>query len=104
MLIEDEHGSVNVIVPPALYERRRHIVRAEPLIHVSGRLERPPAGGGTINVLAREIRTLDEELAGTAAAPITRLPAREVHSPTEEAAEFRAVAPPIQSFASGRRR
>ena len=32
-------------------------------------------------MLAREIRTLDEELAGTAAAPITRLPAREVHSP-----------------------
>jgi error-prone DNA polymerase len=98
MLIEDEHGVVNLIVPPALYERRRHIVRAEPLILVSGRLERPPAGGGTINVLAREIRTLDEELA--AAAPVSRL--REEAEQTT--ADFRAVAPPVQSFASGRRR
>jgi error-prone DNA polymerase len=103
MLIEDEHGSVNLIVPPALYERRRHIVRAEPLILVEGRLERPPAGGGTINVLVREIRTLDEELAQ--AAPVSRLAAREAE-PVEEpaSADFRAVAPPVQSFASGRRR
>ena len=61
MLIEDERGTINLIVPPALYARRRHVVRAEPLILVEGRLERPPAGGGTINVLAREIRTLDHE-------------------------------------------
>jgi error-prone DNA polymerase len=110
MLLEDEHGSVNLIVPPALYERARHLVRAEPLILAHGRLERPPAGGGTINVLASELRTLDGELATIAAAPIARLPAREVHSPSapgEEraaAAGFRAVAPPIQSFGSGRRR
>ncbi|HZL54883.1 MAG TPA: OB-fold nucleic acid binding domain-containing protein, partial [Solirubrobacteraceae bacterium] len=97
MLIEDEHGVVNLIVPPALYERRRHIVRAEPLILVSGRLERPPAGGGTINVLAREIRTLDDELAD--AAPVSQL-----HEEAETTADFRAVAPPVQSFASGRRR
>jgi error-prone DNA polymerase len=68
MLIEDEHGPINLIVPPALYARRRHIVRAEPLILAHGRLERPPAGGGTINVLVRELRTLDDELAGIAAA------------------------------------
>ena len=107
MLIEDEHGVVNLIVPPALYERRRHIVRAEPLILVHGRLERPPAGGGTINVLVREIRTLDEELAD--AAPVSKLAAREdpaVESAQERAAAagFRAVAPAVQSFASGRRR
>ncbi|HEY5389416.1 MAG TPA: hypothetical protein VIJ83_02580, partial [Solirubrobacteraceae bacterium] len=80
----------------------RHIVRAEPLILAHGRLERPPAGGGTINVLVREIRTLDEELAGTVAAPLGHLP-----KPSEEPAAgsgFRAVAPPVQSFASGRRR
>jgi error-prone DNA polymerase len=102
MLIEDELGCVNLIVPPAIYERRRHIVRAEPLILAQGRLERPPAGGGTINVLVREIRTLDEELANTAAAPLAHLP-----QPIEEPAAgsgFRAVAPPVQSFASGRRR
>ena len=110
MLLEDEHGPINLIVPPAVYERRRHLVRAEPLVLAHGRLERPPAGGGTINVLVRDLRTLDEELAGIAAAPITHLPSREVESPAEPlepavaAAGFRAVAPPVQSFGGGRRR
>ena len=112
MLLEDECGPVNLIVTPALYERRRHLVRAEPLILAHGRLERPPAGGGTINVLVRDLRTLDEELAGIAAAPITRLPEREERSGAQEpapeqqvaAAGFRAVAPPVQSFGGGRRR
>jgi error-prone DNA polymerase len=113
MLLEDEYGPVNLIVTPALYERRRHLVRAEPLILAHGRLERPPAGGGTVNVLVRDLRTLDEELAGIAAAPIARLPEREDLSSAQEpapakrqvaAAGFRAVAPPVQSFGGGRRR
>jgi error-prone DNA polymerase len=113
MLLEDEFGPVNLIVPPALYERHRHLVRAEPLILAHGRLERPPAGGGTINVLVRDLRTLDEELAGIAAAPVTRLPQRAPASPGQQpepaeqkvaAAGFRAVAPPVQSFGGGRRR
>jgi error-prone DNA polymerase len=112
MLLEDEHGAINLVVPPALYERRRHVVRAEPLILAEGLLERPAAGGGTINVLVRELRTLDAELEGIAAAPLARLPAREVHSPAEPAepaeqrvaaAGFRAVAPAPQSFGRGRR-
>jgi error-prone DNA polymerase len=105
MLIEDEHGTVNLIVPPALYERRRHIVRAEPLIIARGRLERPPAGGGTINVLVAELGMLDEALAADTGS-LDRLPVRDVHSPLERdgAADLRAVAPEVQSFASGRRR
>jgi error-prone DNA polymerase len=110
MLLEDEHGPINLIVPPAVYERRRHLVRAEPLILAHGRLERPPTGGGTVNVLVRDLRTLDDELAGIAAAPIAHLPPREAESPAEPvepavaAAGFRAVAPPVQSFGGGRRR
>jgi error-prone DNA polymerase len=114
MLLEDEHGAINLIVPPALYERRRHIVRAEPLILAEGRLERPPAGGGTLNVLVRDLRTLDAELEGIAVAPIGRLPAREVHSPAQApepveqrvaaAGGFRAVAPAPQSFGGRGRR
>ncbi len=108
MLLEDEHGTVNLIVPPALYERRRHIVRAEPLVLARGRLERPPAGGGTINVLASELRTLDDELSERPA-EIGQLPLREVHSPADPsrrdaAGDLRAVAPPAQSFAGGHRR
>ena len=110
MLLEDEHGPINLIVPPAIYERHRHLVRAEPLILAHGRLERPPAGGGAINVLVRQLRTLDDELTETEAAPVAKLPPREAPSPTAEpqparaaAAGMRAVAPPVQSFGRGRR-
>ncbi len=109
ILLEDEHGTANLIVPPAVYERRRHIARAEPLILAEGRLERPPAGGGTINVLVRELRTLDPELAGIEAKPVTPLPARDAEPAAEPAERYaaagglRAVAPPVQSFGRGRR-
>jgi len=105
ILLEDEHGTANLIVPPALYERRRHIARAEPLILAEGRLERPPAGGGTINVLVRELRTLDPELVGIESKPATPLPARDAEPAERYAAAggLRAVAPPVQSFGRGRR-
>src|SRR6185436_13694296 len=32
LLVEDEHGMTNIIVPPAIYERDRIVVRAEPLV------------------------------------------------------------------------
>jgi error-prone DNA polymerase len=40
MLLEDEHGQVNLIVPKEVYERHRAIVRAEPLLLARGRFER----------------------------------------------------------------
>ena len=46
MLLEDEAGTINLVVPPAVYERDRTIVRTEPLVVAEGRLERHPAGGG----------------------------------------------------------
>ena len=39
MLLEDEHGHVNLVVQPDVYERHRAIVRAEPLLLVRGRFE-----------------------------------------------------------------
>jgi error-prone DNA polymerase len=119
MLLEDEHGVVNLIVPPAVYERHRHVVRAEPLVFAQGRLERPAGGGGTINVLVRTLRGLDPEQLERPPAPVTRLPdpeSREIAGQAgsgQIAASFdgaqavgglRAVAPPVQSFGSGRRR
>ncbi len=96
MLLEDEHGTINLIVPPALYERRRHIVRAETLVAAQGRLERPPSGGGSVNVLVREIRALEE--------PGHRAPVKRLPQAAADAADLRAVAPPAQSFGRGRRR
>ncbi len=110
MLLEDEHGTVNLIVPPAVYERHRHVVRAEPLVFASGRLERPAGGGGTINVLVRTLRGLDPDQLVRPPASVTELP-HEAPTPeteTERVAaaggSLRAVAPPAQSFGSGRRR
>ena len=40
MLLEDEEGQVNLILPPQVYERFRAIVRGEPLVLARGRFER----------------------------------------------------------------
>jgi len=55
MLLEDERGTVNLIVPPLVYERRRAEVRTSPLLRVKGRLERRE---GTTNVLVLEVAEL----------------------------------------------
>ncbi len=118
LLAEDEAGTVNLIVPPKVYERDRTVVRAEPLIVAEGVLERHASAGGAINVLCRRLARLD------ASGALSARPAADLaqpHTPTvaggaERAAapvtelapapagDFRAVAPPAQSFASGRRR
>ena len=40
MLLEDEYGQVNLVVPPPVYERFRALVRGEPLLLARGRFER----------------------------------------------------------------
>jgi error-prone DNA polymerase len=113
ILLEDEFGTVNLIVPPPVYERHRLIVRSEPLLLALGRLEKLPIAGGAINVYVRELRALGEP--GSDGADVVPLPERGAHVPAtvgagEEAvadgalADFRGVAPPVQSFAAGRRR
>jgi error-prone DNA polymerase len=39
MLLEDEHGQMNLVVPPPVYERFRPLVRGEPLLLARGRFE-----------------------------------------------------------------
>jgi error-prone DNA polymerase len=55
MLLEDEFGQVNLIVPPSVYEQFRALVRAEPLLLARGRFERY---GRNRNVLVRELVSL----------------------------------------------
>jgi error-prone DNA polymerase len=55
MLIEDEFGQVNLIVPPSVYERYRALVRGEPLILARGRFEKVERNE---NVLVRELESL----------------------------------------------
>ena len=111
MLLEDEHGTINLVVPAHVYERHRLTVRTEPLVVAEGRLERHPAAGGGINVLVRRIVALeapDRILAEVK--DFSPLDARELERHASaaaaggDAAGFRAVAPPVMSFAQGRRR
>ena len=65
MLLEDEGGQVNLILPAHVYERHRAVVRGEPLLLARGRFERR---GENRNVLVESIETLGplaRELAGT---------------------------------------
>jgi error-prone DNA polymerase len=55
MLVEDEFGQMNLIVPPPVYERFRPIVRGEPLLLARGRYERVERNR---NVLVSELETL----------------------------------------------
>jgi error-prone DNA polymerase len=148
LLFEDEFGTVNLIVSKAVYERDRHLARAEPLLLARGRLERSqePLGQGrwgtvaagagvegqgepaeeirpVINVIVRELAPLERFLEDPAdgeqearGAQVHTLPVTERTPAVEEAgvegqpggtevgSSMRAVAPPVQSFAAGRRR
>ncbi|MDQ3889628.1 MAG: DNA polymerase III subunit alpha, partial [Actinomycetota bacterium] len=55
MLIEDEHGQINLVVPPPVYDRFRAVVRGEALLLASGRFERYERNR---NVVVEEIATL----------------------------------------------
>jgi error-prone DNA polymerase len=108
MLLEDERGTINLIVPPPVYERCRAAVRAAPLVRAKGKLERQE---GTTNIVVTEVTELERS-----ASPVRRAenttPAPEIGPSTKKAprrrvreravAELRAVAPAGHSF--GRRR
>ena len=110
VLLEDEFGTINLIVPPPVYERHRLAVRSEPLLLAKGKLEKLPIAGGALNVYVKELRPLSAP--GTTGADIIPLPDRrsaaaegEEEVPADGAlADFRGVAPAVQSFAAGRRR
>jgi error-prone DNA polymerase len=117
LLLEDEFGTINLIVPPDVYERHRLTVRSEPLLLVKGRLEKLPIAGGAINVFVHDVCALDAP--SQEVGDVVELPGRGAESglaavavggaavpPEEERslADFRGVAPAVQSFAAGRRR
>jgi error-prone DNA polymerase len=108
LLLEDEGGTLNVIVPAKLYETERLAVRTEPLVLVRGRLERHPAGGGATNLLARSIERISPELGEGATVtelhPQRNAPAGMPDGDRATGEDFKASVPPVQHFAQGRRR
>ncbi|HEY7830891.1 MAG TPA: DNA polymerase III subunit alpha [Solirubrobacteraceae bacterium] len=112
LLFEDEWGTINLVVPRKVYESHRPLARAEPLLLARGRLERSEEG--VLNVIVRELAALESFLTPEeprSEARVHRLPigqpaaaGEEEEDATEMGASMRAVAPPVQSFAAGRRR
>jgi error-prone DNA polymerase len=93
LLLEDERGSVNLVVPPPVFERHRPLVRSAPLLRARGRLERRE---GTINVVVQDLSPLER---ATPTEPPSRLPHRKLRELA--LAELRSVAPAGHAF--GRR-
>jgi error-prone DNA polymerase len=99
MLLEDERGTVNLVVPPPVYERYRALVRAAPFVRAKGGLERHE---GTTNVLVSALADLGELVSPRKQPPKgPRDPRRRARE--RAAAELRAVAPLANSFGRGRR-
>jgi error-prone DNA polymerase len=72
MLLEDECGAVNVIVPPPVYEQCRLAVRTAAYARIEGKLQRRE---GVVNVVANAIEPLS--------------------APGREGAEVRTIEPPV---------
>jgi error-prone DNA polymerase len=94
LLLEDERGSVNLVVPPPVFDRRRPLVRSAPLLRARGRLERRE---GTINVVVDDLAPLER---------LTPEPRQPERPPAQNSrklavAELRAVVPVGHAF--GRR-
>jgi len=108
MLLEDEHGTLNLIVPPPVHDRCRLAVRGEALVIAGGRLERRE---GVINVLVHDVRRL--ERADLPRAEVRHIEPRRMWSsesgevisgtPGASAADLAAAMPAANSFGRGRR-
>ena len=105
MLLEDEFGTINLIVAPPVYQRHRLAVRAEPFVIATGRLERRT---GTTNVVVEHIAALERPDLPLADVKHIEPPAgRETGRPEKPAiaaaaaGDLRAVLPAPHSF--GRR-
>jgi error-prone DNA polymerase len=103
LLLEDEFGTINLIVPPDVYERRRLVARSEPLVLAEGRLEKHARAGGQINIVVRDIASLPAP-AGGLAEVVDLDERRDGQDERVDLGDFRSVAPPVQSFAAGRSR
>lgn len=102
LLLEDAGGNLNVILPEKLYEPHRLTIRTEPLILVHGRLERHPAGGGAINLLATRLQPLHPAGATATVRQLHPQPEPTADAPSD-AEDFKAAAPAVTSFGRGRR-
>jgi error-prone DNA polymerase len=56
VLLEDEWGFINVIVPPDLFQEHKETVKHSPFLMVEGRFQRQ---GSVLNVVGRRFRRME---------------------------------------------
>jgi error-prone DNA polymerase len=96
MLLEDEFGTINLIVPPPVHERHRLAVRAEPIVMAEGKLEKRD---GVTNIVVTSVRRLERP--DIPLGEVRHIEPRRTWSTEEDANDLRAVVPAAHSF--GRR-
>ena len=89
MLLEDEWGTINLIVAPPVYERHRLIVRMEPFVMATGRLERRE---GVTNVVVQSLQALERP-------DLPRAPVRHIEPPVGRETG-RSEEPPLPAAAA----
>ncbi len=101
ILLEDEHGVINLILPSAVFERHRTTVRSAAFLRVEGILQRRD---GTTNVLVNDLGEIARPAdPNQAEARVHQLPEEGAHSEsTTTLPGLAMVLPAIHSF--GRRR
>jgi error-prone DNA polymerase len=55
ILLEDEHGFINVIIPPPVYQQHREVIHHSPFLLIQGRFEREER---VVNIIASRFREL----------------------------------------------
>ena len=106
LLLEDEHGLVNLILFPKIYEKFRLLARTEPLLEAHGKLERRDRN---INVVVERLLPLGTPGRRVIAPPVPNGSAGVFELPLAAGAEgtavqaLRSAAPGAHHFARGRR-
>jgi len=97
LLLEDETGTINVVIKPKIYEQHRLIARSEPLLLIDGTLERPLAAGGGISIVATRMQRVERAIGGAGAV-------RDLFDRQQKPSESeRYGAQPLPRASSGRR-
>jgi error-prone DNA polymerase len=99
LTIQDEFSEIDVVIRPPIYDKLRDIARGEPMVLVSGSLERGP---GAPSIVAEDIRPLKVALpqSATLTDEVSGIDLDEI-APTLDSAALRLVAPSAHYFGRG---
>jgi error-prone DNA polymerase len=64
ILLEDEHGFINTIIPPPVYQQYREVIHHSPFLLIQGRFEREERVVNIVAARLRELRTGNATVSG----------------------------------------